>query len=227
MQRAFGVAGGPRGIDQHRRIVRPRIGGVERVGPPVQRAVVILQHQPRKPLRRALGQTLAQHQPQIGQVAHDLRQYVQAGRIGDQRRRAGIAQTMAQRLGAEQRGQGQRHAAHAPGGDMGGRGLHRLLQHDADAGSGRTCLQPAHGHQRMRQPRRLAAQIAIAVLKGPTVLVDLQNGCARGVAVAPVVADRDAHVQPRGHLPAKAGQTLRRHRTPLQGRLTPQNLCLL
>lgn len=93
-------------------------------------------------LRRARGMEIArrfalaidiEHQPQLRQPLARFRELARPFAIGDDHARAGIAEPVLQRLGAEQGEQRDGDGAQLVGGDMGVGGFGRPRQQDADA----------------------------------------------------------------------------------------------
>ena len=209
MQRALGVAGGPRGIDQDRRIVRPGRRGRIAVGLVGQGRVQIGDLDAGEPRLGARGQVLAQDQAQVGQVGGDPGQNLQAGRAGDDRGGCGIAQPVAQRLGAEQHEQGQRHAPHPRHGDMGHGGVQRLRHQHGNpvARRARPVQRDAAPGQDMRQARGPPRQMGIGMLRRRAGLVHLDDRQAVGIARGPVVADRHADVEIGRNPPVEIART--------------------
>ena len=126
MQRALGLAGRARGVDQQRRILGCRIDGGEIVRGSGQQAVPVE--------KGAAVRSRADHDDGLEMrqpIAH--RQHLgQLGHVGDQRRRFGIGHAVLERFFAEQREQRQHDSAHAIAGEVAERELGALAQEHGD-----------------------------------------------------------------------------------------------
>ena len=140
-----------------------------------------------------------QHQLEIGQVVANLGDAFDALRIGDQRGRAGILQAIAERIDAEQHRQRQRDAAELVDRDMAGRHFRRLRQQDGDAVAARNAVRAQH----IGEPVGGLAQPAVGDGVFAPVRPRMQDGEPVGLERRPAVADIDADIVARRHLPAE------------------------
>ncbi len=195
MQRALGLAGRARGVDQQGRILGQGVDRGEAVGRRAQQAVPVEEgaavgatadRDDGLEMRQAIA-----HGQHLGQLAH----------VGDHGRGLGVGQAIFQRLLAEQREQRQHHGAHAIGRDVADRELGALAQEHADA----VALADALGGQRVGEPRAGGEQLA----EGPVAhrpVSSLDNECQRFARMS--LADGAAHVESFGPGPAELAHRL-------------------
>ena len=185
VQRALGLAGGAGGVDHHRRIVG---GGIDR-----------------REIRRGARQQIRKavvDRNDAGELRHLSANAVELGealRVGDERLGAGILQAIAQRIRAEQHRDRQRDRAELVDRDMGGGDFRRLRQHDGDAVAARNAVRAQH----VGEPVRHLAQGAVADGVLAAVGAHMQDGEPAGLLRRPAVADIDADIVTRRHLPAE------------------------
>ncbi len=185
MQRAFRLAGGARGVDHHRRIVRRCID------------------------RREVGRRLCQeigkaavdgdHAGDVRHLCADLIEFCEALRVGQQRLGAGILQAILQRVRPEQNRDRQRHRAELVDGDVRGGHFRRLRHEDRDAVAAFDALRAQH----IGEPVGSLAQVAVADRLAAPVAMHVQNGESAGLARRPAVADVDADIVARRDRPAE------------------------
>ena len=190
MQRALGLAGGARGVDQQRRILGRRVDGGEIVRGSGQQAVPVekgaavragADHDDRLEVRQAIA-----HRQHLGELAH----------VGDQRRRLGIGQPIFQRLLAEQREQRQHDGAHAVARKMAERELGALAQEHAHP----VALADAARDERIGEPRARGQELAERPVAHRSVgVLDDQGQRVRRMALA----HRPADVEPLRPRPAE------------------------
>ncbi len=195
VQRALGLAGGPRRIDQQRGVFGARIDGGEVVGRRSKQAVPVEEFRPVRArsdhdhgleVRQAVA-----HGQHLGKLAH----------IGDHRLGLGIGQTKLERLLAEQGEERQHDGAHAVAGEMAERELGALAQEHADTIARRDAL----GHEPIGQPRaggqqlaeRPGAHTAVGVLHD-------HRQCVSGMALA----HRSPDIEALGLRPAELAHRL-------------------
>ena len=191
VQRAFGLAGGAGGVDHHRRIVGGGIDGRE------------LRRRPRQQFGKAAGAVAfavdRQHAVKIRHFAANAVELGEPLRVGQQRPGAGILQAIGQRIRAEQHGDRQGDGAELVDRDMRGRHFRRLRQHDGDAVAALDALRAQHVGETIGG----FAQGAEADGLFAPVRMHMQDGEPRGIGVCPAVADIDADIVARRHLPAE------------------------
>ena len=138
------------------------------------------------------GERVALRAPDLGDLGEPLR-------VGEQRLGAGILQPIGERIGAEQHRQRQRDGAELVDRDVDRRDLGRLRQQDRDA----VAALDAVRRERIGEPVRCLAQPAVAhVLRAAVLRHGDESELAR-VALGPAVADLDADIELRRHLPAE------------------------
>ena len=120
-------------------------------------------------------------------------------RVGDQRPGAGILQPVGDRVDAEQHRERQRDGAELVDGDVDRRDLRRLRQQDRDAVAARNAV----GGEHIGEPVRGLAQRAIGHLVDAAVGAHVEDGNAARFGLRPAVADVDADIVARRHLPAE------------------------
>ena len=185
MQRALGLAGRARGVDQQRRILGRRVDGGEAVGGSGQQPVPVEEgaamragadHDDRLEVRQAIA-----HRQHLGKLRH----------VGDQRRSLGIGHPVLQRLLAEQREQRQHDGAHAVAGEMAEREFGALAQEHGDA----VALVDAARGKRIGEPRAGGQELAERPVAHRSIgILDDQRQRVRRMALAHGPAD----VEPLG-----------------------------
>ena len=123
----------------------------------------------------------------------------EALRVGQQRLGAGILQPVGQRIRPEQDRDRQRDRAKLVDRDMGGGDFRRLRQQDGDAVAALDAVRAQH----IGEPVRGLAQGAVADGVFAPVRMDVQDGEPAGLSLRPAVADIDADIVARRHLPAE------------------------
>ena len=191
VQRAFGLAGGARRVDHHRRIVGGRFDGGE------------IGRGPRQQIGKAPGAIAGavdrQHARELRRLAADAGELGKTLRVGQQRLRAGILQAVGQRIGAEQHRDRQRHGAEFVDRDMGGHDFRRLRQQDGDAVAARDAMRAQH----IGEPVGGLAQDAEADGVFASIGMNVQDREPVRLLRRPAVADIDADIVARRHLPAE------------------------
>ena len=192
VQRALRLAGGAGGVDHHRRIVG---GGVDRreIGRGARQQVGESSPAP------SPAPSSDSTQAELRHLAANLVELGEALRVGDQRLGAGILQPVGQRIGPEQHRERQRDGAELVDRDMGGGDFRRLRQQDRDAVAARDAMRAQH----IGEPVGGLAQPAIGDGVLAPVRPHMQDGEPAGLARRPAVADIDADIVARRHLPAE------------------------
>ena len=195
VQRAFGRAGGARGVDDQRRIVGGRVDGCEARRCTGEERMEIL--------AAGGGAVAADEGGETRQAVLERQHLGHAFGIGDQRLRRAVGEPVFERVGAEQREQGHGDGAELVRRDMGDRRFGALRQEDADAVAARH----AEGAKRVGEAVRgvLEAGEGPGLDAAVVVLVDEREAVGIG-GVA--VADVDADVVAPGHAPAERATDL-------------------
>ena len=210
VQRALGLAGRARGVDQERRVLGQRVDRGEAVGGRAEQAVPVEEgaavgagadRHDGLEMRQAIA-----HGQHLGQLAH----------VGDEGRGLGVGQAIFQRFLAEQREQRQHDGAHAIARDVADRELRTLAQEHADA----VALADAPGGKRVGQPRARGQELA----EGPVAHRAVGRLDDQGQRLAGMtLADGAAHVEAFGPGPAELahrlviGKAARDHVSDLRG----------
>ena len=204
MQRALGLAGGARGVDQQGRILGRRVDCGEAVGRGTEQAVPVEEG---AAVRAGADHD---HRLQIGQAVPHRQQLRELAHVGDDGRGPGVGKPVFDRLLAEQREQRQHDGAHPVAGEMADRELGALTQEHRDP----VALADATRDQRVGQPRTGGQQLP----EGPVAhrAVRVLDDHRQRVGRMPF-ADGAADVEPLGPGPAElrhgvvVGKTARDH----------------
>ena len=191
MQRALGISGGARGVDDDGGIVGRGIDGRELVGGGFDR----------RPERFGAGGNGAAGDvdiPQVRQPVADFRELLPAAFVGHDRLGAGIGKTKLQRVLAEQREQRHRHQAGAERRQMRDRQFQRLRQKRRDPVAARKPV----GLQHIGEAARQRAHLVERGARRAAVLVDIDQRQPAG-AVGMAVAARGRDVEARRDVPAE------------------------
>ena len=191
VQRALGRAGGTGSINHQRAIVgagqcRREFGA--RAG---KRGMKIL----------GAGRAPVERQYEVDAIARrvGLAEFSQALSVGDQRARAGIFEPISDGLNPEQHGERQRDRAKLVDSDVAQCDRRTLRQQDGDPIAARD---PAGG-EHIGEPIRRVAQRTVADLVDAAVRMHVKNRGAARLALRPAVADVDADIVLRRHMPAE------------------------
>ncbi len=189
VQRALGLAGRSGGVDHHGRIVGRGVCGGD-FGLRARQERVEAEGRPVRPVRR--------DDEAGGAGRARLRQ---SRRVGDQDSRAGIGQTVADGVNAEEDGERHGDRAELVGRHMRDGHVPPLRQHDGDP----VAAADARGGQRGRQPVGGLPELAVGQGFDPAVRLGLDHGRPAGLGGGPCVAAGGGDVEARRNAPAEAG----------------------